>query len=143
MLKKLPQINQITRTKKTSMYRFFYLLAIMLSTALCLYIGLAWWAPAVAAAVLAVLFPVWRRSGFWFAFLAGAIVWGMYTGYLHLDSEGRLSDRLAVTFGVGTGWGLVGVTALWGGITTGLGGWFGASLRKVFENDNAQVITDK
>jgi hypothetical protein len=115
------------------MYRFFYLLAIILVTILCLYLSAPWWAPAVAAAVLALVFPVWRRNGFWLAFMAGILVWGLYTGFLHLDSEGRLTDRLAVTFGVGNGWSLVVVTAIWGGITAGLGGWFGASLRKVFE----------
>ena len=115
------------------MYRFFYLLTVIIVIILCLYFGAAWWAPAVGAVALAVLFPVWRRSGFWLAFMAGVLVWGMYTGFLHLDSEGRLTDRLAVTFGVGNGWGLVVVTALWGGLTAGLGGWFGASLRKVFE----------
>ncbi len=117
------------------MYRFFYLLAIILVTILCLYINAPWWAPALAAAVLALLFPVWRRKGFWLAFMAGMLVWGLYAGFLHLDSEGRLTDRLAITFGVGNGWGLVVVTALWGGITAGLGGWFGASLRKAFERE--------
>jgi len=125
------------------MYRFFYLLALLLGISLCLYVGATWWAPAVVAAVLTLLFPVWRRSGFWFAFLAGAIVWGIYCGYLHLDSEGRLSDRLAVTFGLESGWGLVGVTALWGGITTGLGGWFGASLRRIRDRNTDRVVTDK
>lgn len=112
------------------MYRFFLLLATILTTSLCLYFSWVWYAPAIAAAVLGGLLPVWRRGGFWFAFLGGALVWGIYTGYLHLDSAGRLSDRLAVTFGFNSGWALVGVTALWGGITTGLGAWFGVSIRK-------------
>jgi hypothetical protein len=121
------------KTTKRLMYRFFYLLAVILASILCLYTGAAWWAPAVTAAALALLFPVWRRNGFWLAFIAGILVLGIYTGFLHLDSEGRLTDRLAVTFGVGNGWGLVVATAIWGGLTAGLGGWFGASLRKVFE----------
>lgn len=120
------------------MYRFFLLLAVILSTSLCLYMGAAWYAPAIAAAALGVLLPVWRRGGFWFAFLGGAMVWGIYTGFLHLDSEGRLSDRLAVTFGFTTGWALVGVTALWGGITTGLGAWFGVSLRKALAKSSVR-----
>lgn len=120
------------------MYRFFLLLAVILSTSLCLYVGAAWYAPAIAAAALGVLLPVWRRGGFWFAFLGGAMVWGIYTGFLHLDSEGRLSDRLAVTFGFTTGWALVGVTALWGGITTGLGAWFGVSLRKALAKSSVK-----
>lgn len=95
----------------------------------CLITGANWYAVAVGAAALCFLLPVWRRSAFYYSFLAVLMVWGCYAGYLHLFSEGRLADRLAVTFSVPTGWVLVVVTALWGGITAGLGGLFGASLR--------------
>ncbi|CAH1002347.1 hypothetical protein LEM8419_03254 [Neolewinella maritima] len=111
------------------MYRLFLLLSVMLVCVASLLVGAAWYMPAVGALILAFLFPVWRRGGFWFAFLAAAMVWGAYAGYLHVITEGRLGDRLAVTFGVPTGWVLVGVTALWGGLTAGLGGLLGASVR--------------
>ncbi len=114
------------------MYRFFLLLSVMLATAAGLYFGLPWYLLAVAAAVLTLLFPVWRRAAFGFSFVAAFLVWGVYAGYLHFESEGRLSDRLAVAFGLAEGWSLVAVTALWAGITAGLGGWFGASLRRTF-----------
>lgn len=111
------------------MYRLFLLLSVMLVCVACLLMGASWYAPAVGALALAFLFPVWRRGGFWFAFLGAAMVYAAYTGYLHVASEGRLGDRLAVTFGVATGWVLVVVTALWGGITAGLGGLLGAAVR--------------
>ncbi|WP_273445555.1 hypothetical protein [Neolewinella agarilytica] len=117
------------------MYRFFLLLAVIASTILCLWLQTAWYWPGIAALVLAALLPVWRRGGFYFAFLGGLLVWGIYAGFLHFDSEGRLSDRLAVTFGATSGWMLVGVTALWGALTTGLGGWTGASLRRALVKD--------
>ncbi|MEO0734145.1 MAG: hypothetical protein AAFZ52_15020 [Bacteroidota bacterium] len=117
------------------MYRFLLLLSVMLATALCLYLNTAWYLPALAALLLALLFPVWRRGGFWFAFLGGLLVWGIYSGYLHFTTAGRLSDRLAITFGIGNGWALVAVTALWGGLTTGLGGYLGASLRRAFSGN--------
>jgi len=123
------------------MYRLLYLLACLLAVSAGLYLGLPWWTPAIFTAVLAVLFPVWRRGGFWFAFVAGFLTWGIYTGYLHVDSEGRLTDRLAVTFGVVSGWNMVLITACWGGLTAGLGGWFGASLRRAFWRE-AKVVTD-
>ena len=104
------------------MYRFFLLILVMVATAAGLYWSLPWYVPAIAGFVLALLLPVWRRGGAWFAFLGAFLVWGLYTGYLHFESEGRLTDRLAVTFGVGTGWMLVLLTALFGGITAGLGG---------------------
>ncbi len=126
------------------MYRFFLLLAVIASTIACLWLQTAWYWPGIAALVLAVLLPVWRRGGFYFAFLGGLLVWGIYAGFLHFDSEGRLSDRLAVTFGATSGWMLVGVTAFWGALTTGLGGWTGASLRRALAKDEPkEVLTDK
>jgi hypothetical protein len=111
------------------MYRLFLLLSVMLLCVVCLFTQASLIAIAVGALALGFLFPVWRRGGFWFAFLGAALVWGAYAGYVHIESEGRLGDRLAVTFGVATGWVLVMLTALWGGITAGLGGLTGAALR--------------
>ena len=126
------------------MYRFFLLLSVIASTIACLWLETAWFWPGIAALLLAVVLPVWRRGGFYFAFLGGLLVWGIYAGFLHFDSEGRLSDRLAVTFGFSSGWMLVGVTALWGGLTTGLGGWAGASLRRALGKEAPKgPFTDK
>ncbi len=111
------------------MYRLFLLISVLLVCVVCLYAGASWYALAIGAAALCFLFPVWRRSALYFSFLAAAMVWGAYAGYLHFMTEGRLGDRLAVTFNVPTGWVMVVITALWGGITSGLGGLFGASLR--------------
>ena len=126
------------------MYRFFLLLGVIASTIACLWLQTAWYWPGIAAFVLAVLLPVWRRGGFYFAFLGGLLVWGLYAGFLHFDSAWRLSDRLAITFGLNSGWMLVAVTALWGGLTTGLGGWTGASLRRALAKDGPkEALTDK
>lgn len=112
------------------MYRFFLLILIISVAVLTLEFSLPWYSLAIGGFLGAVLLPVWRRGGFWFPFLAAFLVYGVYTGFLHFESEGRLSDRLAVTFSVGSGWMLVLITALYGGITAGLGGWFGASARR-------------
>ena len=114
------------------MYRFFLLLSVMVVTALGLHWSWPWYVPAAAGFACSLVLPVWRRGGVWFAFLGAFLVWGVYTGYLHFESEGRLSDRLAVTFGVGSGWMLVFITAMFGGVTAGLGGWFGASIRRSY-----------
>ena len=111
------------------MYRLFLLFLILIACMVTLLLDWPWWTPAVASIVAAGLLPVWRRGGFYFPFLAAVMVWGCYAGYLHVVSEGRLGDRLAVTFGVPTGWVLVVITALFGGLTAGLGGLFGSSLR--------------
>lgn len=119
------------------MYRFLLLLGIITATSICFWTGASWWSPALAAAALGFLLPVWKRGGFWYAFLGGLITYGVYTGYLHFDSEGALTDRLAVTFGFNSGWALVGITAMWGAITTGLGGFCGASLRRAVRGRNS------
>jgi hypothetical protein len=111
------------------MYRLFLLLSIMILSVVCLLLKASVVGLATGALALGFLLPVWRRGGFWFAFLGAALVWGAYAGYVHIDSGGRLADRLAVTFGVATGWVLVVITALWGGVTAGLGGLAGAALR--------------
>ena len=111
------------------MYRFFLLIGTLFLTSLSLYLGWAWYVPALLVAVLAAVLPVWRRGGFWFAFLGGGLTWGIAAGYLHWVNQGRLADRLAVTFGLSSGWALVAATAALGALTLGLGGWFGASLR--------------
>lgn len=114
------------------MYRLLLLIGVILAILLCTYLGLAWYVPALIAAILAVLLPVWRRGGFWFAFLAGFFTWGIYSGFLNWENQGVLSDRLAETFSLPDGWLLVLATASLGGFTTGFGGWFGASLRLTF-----------
>ena len=111
------------------MYRLFLLLIVLLGSAAGLRYGAAWYVPALVAAAGALLLPVWRRGAFYYSLLATVMVWGIYAGYLHVASDGALGDRLATTFGVATGWVLVVITALWGGLTAGLGGWAGASLR--------------
>ncbi len=116
------------------MYRFFLFFLIIAACVAGLFFGWPWYTPAVAGFLFAGLLPVWRRGGFWFAYLGAFLVWGVYTGYLHFDSEGRLSDRLAVTFGLASGWLLVLLTGFVGGLTAGLGALFGVSLRRVFVN---------
>ena len=114
------------------MYRLLLFVGVILAVLLCFYLGVAWYIPALIAAALAGILPVWRRGGFWFAFLGGFFTWGIYSGYLNWENQGILSDRLAETFGLPDGWLLVLTTASLGGLTTGLGGWFGAALRLAF-----------
>ncbi len=114
------------------MYRLFLLIGVTLAAILSFYLKAPWFTPALVAVALAGFLPVWRRGGFWFAFLAGFFSWGIHAGLLHWENQGLLSDRLAATFGLASGWLLVLTTAGIGGLTTGLGGWFGASLRLSF-----------
>lgn len=121
------------------MYRLFLLVGVILAIILCFYFGAPWYVPALITVVLAALLPVWRRGGFWFAFLAGFFTWGIYAGFLNWENQGLLSDRLAETFSLPDGWLLVLTSAALGGLTMGLGGWFGASLRLAFVDKGPKV----
>lgn len=114
------------------MFRFFLLSGIIVLTLICVSQQLPWYLPAGGSALLAFVLPVWRRGGSWFAFLGGFFSWGVYAGIINWENQGILSNRLAAAFGLLDGWLLVLLTALVGGITTGLGGWFGAALRLTF-----------
>lgn len=121
------------------MYRLLLLVGVILAILLCIYLGWAWYVPALIAALLALVLPVWRRGGFWFSFLAGFFTWGIYSGFLNWENQGLLSDRLAETFSLPDGWLLVLVTAVLGAFTTGFGGWFGASLRLAFTDKGGKA----
>ena len=118
------------------MYRLLFFVLVLAGTGLGLYLGAPWWFPALVAGVAAGVLPLWRRGSFWYALLAGILAWGTFVTYVHLQSEGRLSNRLAVTFGLDSGWWLVVVTALWGGLTAGLGAWFVTSVRRLLTGNH-------
>ncbi|MEL6275475.1 MAG: hypothetical protein AAFU03_10275, partial [Bacteroidota bacterium] len=101
---------------------------------LALYLQWPWYTIAIIALIIGVIVRIRRRAGFWFAFLAGLFVWGGYVTYVNLGNDGLMAQRMAALFGLGSGWWMVFVTAFWGGLTAGLGGWTGVNLRKaIFE----------
>lgn len=63
-------------------------------------------------------------------FLAGAIFWGLAAFLKDSASSSILSARIGILFGNQSPGALLGLTALIGGITGGLGGWCGALFGK-------------
>jgi hypothetical protein len=98
-----------------------FLLIVVLSALLQLF--MPWWI--VAVVPFAVYF--WRpaRSAFWISFLAIAVVWFGYGYYLHLISDGAMSDRIAGIFSLSNGYLLLFVTAFIGGLVGGISGLSG------------------
>lgn len=113
------------------MNRLFHLLLVFLLGALNLYFAWPWFLLALAALVSGFFWRVSHRAGFWYAFLAGLFLWGGYLTYVQFTNDGLLADRMAALFQLPNGWWMVAITALWGGITAGLGGWWGVALSKV------------
>lgn len=112
------------------MNRLILFLITLIGGCLALKFTWPWWSIALIALVVGGLISVRRRAGFWFAFLAGLFSWGGYVTYLQLTNDGILAQRMATLFQVGSGWSVVFVTACWGGLTAGLGGWTGVNVRK-------------
>lgn len=92
-----------------------------------------WYAVVIAGLVFGLLAPL--RSGgqaFAYGLLAGLLIWGVYSGYLNWQNEGLLASRLSVALGGVGQWGLVGLTALLGGLYGALGSMTGYLGRQLF-----------
>lgn len=121
------------------MNRFFFFLIVLTGVILTLNFHWLWFIPALVALIGSLPLRLRRRSGFWFAFLAAFFTYGAYLTYVQFSNDGLLAGRLAQTFGVGSGWVVTAVAAVWGGLTAGLGGWCGVCLRKAVLGEAATV----
>lgn len=115
------------------MNRFFVFLLLLLAAIVCLFFALPWYSIGLLALLIALPFRMRRRSGFWFPFLAALFVYGSYLTLIQFRNDGLLADRIGELFQVGSGWTMVAISAFFGAITAGLGGWTGVCLRKVLE----------
>ncbi len=92
---------------------------------------LPWWAIAVAGFTVGVMNDKTGWTIFAISFLGGAILWGGKSLWMNQLNDGILADKMAQLFGVGSGWMMVLITFLVGGLFAGLGGISGWSLRRV------------
>ena len=121
------------------MNRFFYFILVLGAAVLSLYFRWPWFIIAIIALVVSLPFRLRRRSGFWFAFVAVLFVWGTYLTYIQFSNDGILADRVGQLFTVGNGSTMVAISAFWGALTGGLGGWTGVCLRKAIKHEGALV----
>jgi len=97
-------------------------LLVLIGLICLLQLFLPWYGVALAGMLVTLLLQ--QRSAlaaFLLGLVGGALVWGSYSGYLNAGNEGILAGRLGQTFGGLSGWAMVLVTALLGGIYGGLG----------------------
>ena len=111
------------------MNRLFLFLGSALLAIFCLMLHWPWYAVALLILPLAFFLPMRNRAGFTMAFWGAFVIWAGLAVYYHITNDGLLADRLASTFGLNSGWWLVIITGIWGGLTAGLAGWTGVSLR--------------
>ena len=92
---------------------------------------LPWWVIAVIAGILSYIFDLKTGVSFWAGFVAAALVWGGYAGYLDFKNEGLLSARIGKLFGGLPNIVLILVTGIIGGIFGGLGALTGSLGRRL------------
>jgi hypothetical protein len=95
-----------------------------------------WWFIAVIAFFIALLIKLSPKSGFLHLFIGGFILWGGMALSLHLQSDSTISSKISDLFGIGSNWLLFVITALIGGLISGLAGWSGASLNRLINRKN-------
>ncbi|GJM31820.1 MAG: hypothetical protein DHS20C18_08210 [Saprospiraceae bacterium] len=89
---------------------------------------LPWWSLAIVAALLSLLAKLKPLTSFWSGLLAGMLLWGIYAAVLNYTNEGLLATKIGALFG-GPAIMVVAMTALFGGITAGLGALSGSLMR--------------
>lgn len=101
-----------------------------------------WW----VIALIPFLVNTWRPSGaipaFIVSFAAIAMLWFSYGLYLHINSGGSMSDRIAGIFSLPNGIVLLVVTTVVGGLVGGMAGLAGFFVRQLFEIQRSKVSTN-
>jgi ABC-type polysaccharide/polyol phosphate export permease len=121
------------------MRNLLYFFGLILSMVL-LHQFLPWYAIVVAGLLFGAFAPVASAGkAFAYGLLAGAIVWGAYSGFLNYNNDSILATRIGNMLGGLTPWSMVVITALLGGIYGGLGNLTGFWGRQLFGKDENEI----
>lgn len=93
---------------------------------------LPWWFIAITAFIIGMIQGRALWSTFLGGFLAISLSWLGYTAYLETLSEGRLTSKVALIFGLSNSFQLMLITILLGGIVSGLASSSGYLLKRIF-----------
>ena len=108
------------------------LFLIILVVSFLLQLFLPWWIIAPVAFGCAA----WRGRSNWRAFGAGfagiAVGWLLLSAFIHVRTEGILTEKVAVLFSLPHSVWLLLITALVGGLVGGVAAWAGYSCRQLF-----------
>ncbi|MGH1434811.1 MAG: hypothetical protein ACRBG0_10160 [Lewinella sp.] len=101
---------------------------------------LPWYAIVIAGLLFGAFAPVASAGkAFAYGLLAGAIVWGAYSGFLNYNNDSILATRIGNMLGGLNAWIMVVITALLGGIYGGLGSLVGFWGRQLFEQKDSEI----
>ena len=91
-----------------------------------------WWTVSVVPFLVFIWRPLPSFRAFLISFIAIALLWFAYGLYLHISSDGAMSNRIAQIFSLPNGILLLLVTALVGGLAGGFSGLAGSLMRQTF-----------
>ncbi len=90
---------------------------------------LPWWAPAVAAFIVALILPTKAGFSFLSGFVGVGLYWLVYALMVDMRNEHILSGRMAALFGLPSTTLFIAVTAIVGAMIGGFSAWGAALLR--------------
>jgi hypothetical protein len=91
-----------------------------------------WWVIALVPFLVFAWRPVSGPQGFGVSFAAVGLAWLVYGGWLHSQSQGSMSNRIAELFSLPNGVALLAVVTLIGGLVAGLSGLSGCYFGQIF-----------
>ena len=92
-----------------------------------------WWTMAIVGAFAAFTFHKRRWTSFMIGLIGGGLLWFIPAYIANLENNGLLSQKIGTLFGDLTPNHLLLLTALIGGLTTGLGAWTGSAGRYLIQ----------
>ncbi len=96
------------------------LVASILLTAFLLNLFLPWWSIAIPGLIFGYIFNKKAFTSFGWGFLALFLLWGGQALYIHIANDGILSTRIAEMLSVGSPILVILITAILGGMVSGL-----------------------
>ena len=108
-------------------YLLYFILILVLAAIVQLF--LPWWSMPLLAIILAYTLNVKPAPAFLGGFLAAALLWGAYALYINMANDGIMSNRIGQLFGGLGGNVMVIISAVFGGVFTGLAGLVGSQCR--------------
>lgn len=113
------------------MTKFFIGLLAIIALAIPAQLFFSWWVIAPIAMLVGALLNQKAMLSFGFGFLSIALLWGIYAALLNSGNEGILASRMGQLFG-GFGAGtMILLTAILGGLVSGLGAMTGSLGRRL------------
>jgi hypothetical protein len=109
-----------------------FFLILVISAVLQLF--LPWWIVAVVPFVIYLWRPETSQKAFWLSLVSVGLVWLGYATYLHVVSEGAMSDRVAAIFFLPNGLTFLPVVSVLVGLVGAMAGLSGQWLRQAISS---------